>query len=72
MKNIYSGEVILQKNNIIITNEDLLNYKNLYKDFFGSAIENNTAIKNLYLVFSIIDLQISRNPEFINNTNNLI
>ena len=32
---LYADEIILQKNNIIITNDDLKKYKKLHQDFYG-------------------------------------
>ena len=59
-----TSEIVLQKNNIIITNNDLENYKKLHNDFYGNIIENSPAIKKLYLTLKIINLQMDINPEF--------
>lgn len=67
-----TDEIVLQKNNIIVTSNDLVNYQKLYKDFFGDEVSKSTAIKNLYIIFKIVDNQISVNPYFINQTNKII
>lgn len=70
--NILSDEIILQKNDIIITNDDLEKYQRLHKDYFGKEITRNTAIKNLYITFKIIDQQKKINPNFIEQTDKII
>ena len=72
IQNIIGNEIVLQKNNIIITNDDLENYKKLHKDFFKITIEKNSAIKKLYLTFKIIDLQMNINPNFEEITKKII
>ena len=72
IKNIIGNEIVLQKNNIIITNDDLENYKEIHKDFYGNKIERNSAVKKLYLTFKIIDLQMNINPNFEEITKKMI
>ena len=72
IQNIIGNEIVLQKNNIIITNDDLENYKQIHKDFYGNKIERNSAIKKLYLTFKIIDLQMNINPNFEEITKKMI
>ena len=67
-----ANEIILQKNKIIITSIDLKNYKNLHNDYHGHDISNSSAIKNLYMIFKIVNKQISANAKFIKVTNNII
>jgi hypothetical protein len=69
---LYADEIILQKNNIIITNDDLKKYKKLHQDFYGEVINNSAAIKKLYMTFKIIDYQASINPNFLKQTNKII
>ena len=69
---LYADEIILQKNNIIITNDDLEKYKKLHQDFYGEVINNSAAIKKLYMTFKIIDYQTSINPNFLKQTNRII
>ena len=64
IKDVVTSEIVLQKNNIIITNNDLENYKKLHNDYYGNIIEDNSAIKKLYLTLKIINLQMDINPEF--------
>ena len=64
IKDVVTSEIVLQKNNIIITNNDLENYKKLHNDFYGNIIENSPAIKKLYLTLKIINLQMDINPKF--------
>ena len=72
IQNIIGNEIVLQKNNIIITNDDLENYKKIHKHFFKITIEKNSAIKKLYLTFKIIDLQMNINPNFEEITKKMI
>ena len=64
IKDVVTSEIVLQKNNIIITKNDLENYKKLHNDFYGNIIENSPAIKKLYLTLKIINLQMDINPKF--------
>ena len=64
IKDVVTSEIVLQKNNIIITNNDLENYKKLHNDFYGNIIENSPAIKKLYLTLKIINLQMDISPKF--------
>ena len=67
-----SDEIILQKDSIVITSNDLVNYQKLYKDFFGDEVAKSTAIKNLYVIFKVVNNQVSINPYFINETDKII
>ncbi len=69
---LQASEILLQKNGIIITSLDLENYKNLHIDYHGFKIGNSTGIKNLYMIFTIINKQIQNNPNFIKATNSII
>ena len=51
--NLQANEILLQKNNIVITNSDLIKYKKLHNDFYGNEINDNAAIKKLYMTFKI-------------------
>ena len=64
IKDVVTSEIVLQKNNIIITKNDLENYKKLHNDYYGNIIENSPAIKKLYLTLKIINLQMDINPKF--------
>ena len=72
IKDVVTSEIVLQKNNIIITNNDLENYKKLHNDYYGNIIEDNSAIKKLYLTLKIINLQMDINPKFKEITNKIM
>ena len=57
--------VIYDKNEIIITEIELNNYKVLYKNNFGTDISNNVAIKNIVLIMKTIRFLKINNPDFI-------
>jgi len=57
--------IIYDKNEIIITDIELNNYKELYKKNFGSEISNNLAIKNIVLITKTISFLKTKNPDFI-------
>ena len=57
--------VIYDKNEIIITEIELNNYKELYKNNFGTDISNNIAIKNIVLIIKTIKFLKINNPDFI-------
>ena len=59
--------VIYDKNEIIITQIELNNYKELYKNNFGRDITNNIAIKNIVLMMETISFLKINNPDFILN-----
>ena len=72
ISNLFGNEIIFNKNEVIITNNDLANYKKLYNDYYGKVINNNTAIKNLYMTIKIIDIQSKRNSTFDFKTDKMI
>jgi len=57
--------IIYDKNEIIITDIEMNNYKNLYKSNFGNSISNNIAIKNIVLMKRTIKFLQLNNPDFI-------
>jgi len=57
--------VIYDKNGIIITEIELNNYKELYKNNFGSNISNNIAIKKIVLLMKTISFLERNNSDFI-------
>jgi len=59
------ANVIYDKNEIIITEIELNNYKELYKNNFGTDISNNIAIKNIVLIVRTIRFLKINNPDFI-------
>ena len=58
-------KVIYDKNEIIITEIEINDYKELYKNNFGSNISNNIAIKNIVLIINTISFLKTNNPDFI-------
>ena len=72
VENLFSSQILLQKNGIIITTTDVENYKNLHNDYHGNEIKNSAATKNLYMIFIIVNKQIENNPKFIEKTRNII
>ena len=63
--NIGYTNIIYDKNEIIITEIELNNYKELYKNNFGTDISNNIAIKNIVLIRKTIRFLKINNPDFI-------
>ena len=57
--------IIYDKNEIIITEIELNNYKELYKNNFETDISNNIAIKNIVLIMKTIRFLKINNPDFI-------
>ena len=72
ISNLFGNEIIFNKNGVIVTNNDLVNYKKLYNDYYGKEINNNTALKNLYITIKIIDIQSKQNPIFDFETDKII
>ena len=72
LHNLMANEILFKKNGIVITSNDIENYKNLHDDYHGKQIGNSAAIKNLYMIFTIVDKQINDNPNFIKVTNGII
>ena len=60
---LQANEIILQKNKIIITSIDLKNYRNLHNDYHGHEISNSSAIKNLYMIFKIVNAVVKIEKE---------
>jgi len=63
--NIGYTNIIYDKNEIIITEIELNNYKELYKNNFGTDISNNIAIKNIVLIRKTIRFLKKNNPDYI-------
>ena len=58
------SEIIYSKNNLIITNIDLNNYKQIYKNNYNLDIDNNNALKDLVLINNLIRHFEKFNKEF--------
>ena len=63
--NIGNTKIIYDKNETIITEIEMNNYKNIYKSNFGTNISDNKAIKNIILIKKTINFLIKNNPNFI-------
>ena len=67
-----NANVIYEKNNKIITDLDIKIYKQLYKENYGSDLNNMNALKDLILIKGVIEDLIKRNPDFIERIDNEI
>ena len=67
-----NANVIYEKNNKIITDLDIKIYKQLYKENYGSDLNDMNALKDLILIKGVIDDLIKKNPEFIERIDNEI
>ena len=65
-----NANVIYEKNNKIITDLDIKIYKQLYKENYGSDINNMNALKDLILIKGVIEDLIKKNPDFIEKIDN--
>tara|TARA_X000000950_G_C13755214_1_gene594397 strand:+ start:344 stop:1015 length:672 start_codon:yes stop_codon:yes gene_type:complete len=61
-----NASIIYEKNNKIVTDIDLEIYKQLYKENYGSEINDKNALKDLILIKGVIEDLIKKNPDFIN------
>ena len=59
--------IIYDKNDTVITEIEMNNYKNLYKNNFGTDISKNKAIKNIILIKKTISFLSKNNPELISS-----
>ena len=59
------ANIIYDKNEIIITDVEINNYKDFYETNTGIAISDNKAIKNIVLIKKTINFFIINNPDFI-------
>ena len=66
------SEIIYDKNNLIITNIDLNNYKKIYKNNYNLEIDNNNALKDLVLINNLIRYFEKFNKEFLNQIDSQI
>ena len=67
-----NANVIYEKNNKIITDLDIKIYKQLYKENYGSDLNDMNALKDLILIKGVIDDLIKKNPKFIERIDNEI
>ena len=59
--------IIYDKNDTVITEIEMNNYKNLYKNNHGINISNNKAIKNIILIKKTISFLTKNNPDLISS-----
>ena len=71
IKTAYSN-IIYDKNNILITDIEMNNYLNLYKNNFGNSISKNEAIKNIVIIKNTINNLQNNNPNYLSNLDILI
>ena len=71
IKTAYSN-IIYDKNNILITDIEMNNYLNLYKNNFGNSISKNEAIKNIVIINNTINFLQNNNPNYLSNLDILI
>ena len=71
IKTAYSN-IIYDKNNILITDIEINNYLNLYKNNFGNSISKNEAIKNIVIIKNTINNLQNNNPNYLSNLDILI
>ena len=71
IKTAYSN-IIYDKNNILITEIEMSNYLNLYKNNFGTNISKNEAIKNIVIIKNTINFLQKNNSNYLANLDILI
>ena len=71
IKTAYSN-IIYDKNNILITDIEMNNYLNLYKNNFRNSISKNEAIKNIVIIKNTINNLQKNNPNYLSNLDILI
>ncbi len=59
--------IIYDKNDFVITEIEMNNYKNLYKNNLGTNISNNKAIKNIILIKKTISFLTKNNPDLLSS-----
>jgi len=66
------SNIIYDKNNILITEIEMSNYLNLYKNNYGTSISKNEAIKNIVIIKNTINFLQNNNPNYLSNLDILI
>ena len=61
------SNIIYDKNNILITNIEMISYLNLYENNFGNSISKNEAVKNIVLIKRTINFLQKNNPNYLSN-----
>ena len=66
------ANIIYDKNNIVITEFDIEIYQQLYKQNYNLDINKSNSLKDLVLIYNLIDNLESNNPEFLNKVDSEI
>jgi hypothetical protein len=66
------SNIIYDKNNILITEIEMSNYLNLYKNNYGTSISKNEAIKNIVIIKNTINFLQNNNPNYLSDLDILI
>ena len=59
--------IVYDKNDILITDIEIKNYLNLYKNNFGNSISNNEAIKDIVIIKKTINYLQKNNYDYLSN-----
>ena len=66
------ANIIYDKNNIIITELDIKIYQQLYKQNYNLNINKSNSLKDLVLIYNLINNLETNNPEFLNKVDSEI
>ena len=66
------ANIIYDKNNIVITEFDIEIYQQLYKQNYNLDINKSNSLKDLVLIYNLINNLESNNPEFLNKVDSEI
>ena len=66
------ANIIYDKNDIVITQFDIKIYQQLYKQNYNLDINKSNSLKDLVLIYNLIDNLESNNPEFLNKVDSEI
>ena len=70
--NISYSNIIYDKNKILITQLELNNYIELYKNSYNKDLEKKIALKDIVLMKKTINFLLKNNPKYISNLDNII
>ena len=66
------ANIIYDKNNIVITELDIKIYQQLYKQNYNLDINKSNSLKDLVLIYNLINNLETNNPEFLNKVDSEI
>jgi len=66
------ANIIYDKNNIVITEFDIEIYQQLYKQNYNLDINKSNSLKDLVLIYNLINNLETNNPEFLNKVDSEI